>query len=180
MIKFKRISIIIFLIIFGTFLISNINKSKVIKTDLILVKGTINIRKPYCGGAPPPHEEEFGIFYPFANTEFYLVFENDSSRKAQYKIVTDERGCFEIYIKPGTYSLFSKQKMLPFEEFYEINKEVSNSNLMSWGKSCYKKWYNTPDFVFTASRDTFLFVEYGESCYTGMNPCLIYNGPYPP
>ncbi len=149
------------------------------KQEKITIQGLVQIHFPYCGGASPPPELEQGRFSPTANSSFFIVIKEDSSRTPVDSFITDKKGYFEIKLIPDEYSIFSADKMRPFSDFIE-NKGGDGNYILSRGTDCLKEWYNTPDYALNAKQDTMINIIFYSRCYTGINPCLIYNGPYPP
>lgn len=169
----KNFRDIITIMVLFTFFVSNINAQKV------TVTGIVYTHRPYCGGASPPPHLAKGTSTPRANFELHLVKKGDTLRKSLLCFKTDENGNFEIKIDKGSYWIFSNNKMVSFDEFYKNNSQpVSNS--VNMFLSCYKDWYNAPDFILDAKENSFVEITFYSSCFTGTNPCLQYTGPYPP
>lgn len=144
----------------------------------VTITGIVKLHKPYCGGAYPPPDIAKGTFSAMQNTMLHIVKKGDTSRTEVLSFKTDEKGYFKFKIKKGSYYIFSDNKMLPFEEFYKKNsQQVGNS--VSMGKDCYKKWYDTPDYKLEVAEDSKIEIIFHSSCFTGINPCLQYTGPWP-
>ena len=176
-------SIVIFIsIIFaGCFILKNDKQEYFsdLTQEKITIQGLVQIHYPYCGGASPPPELEQGRFSSMSNSSFFIVIKEDSSRTPVDSFITDKKGYFEIKLIPDEYSIFGTNKMLSFEEFIKSHNG-DGQNTFSLGTECLQEWYNKPDFVLNAKNDTMINIMFYSQCYTGINPCLMYNGPYPP
>lgn len=139
------------------------------------------IHHPYCGGAAPTKEMADGFNEPMANQVFYIYEgERPSSVTKMTKVTTDETGRFKIDLPQGTYSVIRASKAMPLDEFIEMQK-INGEHYTYSDDQCFKTWRNTPDFTVEHNKghvdET---VTLNAACFTGDNPCMQYNGPYPP
>lgn len=137
------------------------------------------IHHPYCGGAYPSPEQEQGYLTVSPFKAYHISTDSLSDRSKGSIIEISDDDYFKINLEPGTYFVYNLDKKLPLKEYMEKygskneNEEMANS-------SCYMRWKNTPDFKFTASKDSSYQITYRAACFTGINPCITYTGPYPP
>ena len=153
------------------------NTAEIIQKKIKII-GFVEIHHPYCGGASPTPEMEMGYFTAYQNSDFYIVIKEDSSRTPVAKFTTDERGYFEISLIPDEYSIFGSHKIVAFDEFCRQNGGNDGYNI-NIGGSCMREWYNSPDFVLNAIKDTTIRITFSSRCFVGTNPCLMYTGPLP-
>ena len=148
--------------------------------------GTINVQlrsmihHPYCGGAYPSPEQEQGYLTVSPFKAYYISIDsalNSMSSDDLYEISDDS--VFKINLLPGTYFVFNLDKKLSLKEYMEKFGSTNENEDMS-DSSCYLKWKNTPDYKFIAANDTTYQITYRAACFTGINPCITYTGPYPP
>ncbi len=132
---------------------------------------------PYCGGAYPS-DEQLNRSKPY---DAGLVLTNtiDGSKKD----VNAKNGVLYLNLPEGKYTLKEKYKDIPFNQFF-LNAERSGGSYIIPGDSiCYKKWWesNLVEFEVISNEATkILNCTVSSRCYTGINPCDYYNGPYPP
>ena len=171
---FKQSSIIPVLL-FSIFFINQAFKKN--ENTKVTIAGTVRVHKPYCGGVYPTPEQEMGTFVPM-QAEFHLVTESDTSRTSVMSFSADKNGHFEIKIEKGKYFIFTTNKMMPLKQFLHVN--VSNDRYVyTLGEECLTKWYNTPDYILDTEKETHIDIIFYSACFTGINPCLNYNGPLP-
>lgn len=87
------------------------------------------------------------------------------------------------YLPPGKYVIKEKFKDVPLKDFIQNNSHENSSYYQNGTEECFKNWKNSNLFEFEIlSQDTLvnLSTTVGASCFTGTNPCIHYNGPYPP
>lgn len=135
----------------------------------------------YCGGMAPTPEMLERLHYMKANTS-YILLHKASGTKASVK--TDSLGVLELDLVPGEYALREYFKNCTFEEFLKQQKTADSQYYQqTGGDDCYKNWWkaNLLDFEITDTSNLQEFrVNTSTKCFTGNNPCLMYNGPYPP
>lgn len=142
------------------------------------VSGKILKHVGYCGGAAPTPEQANGYDKPMS-IEKYVV--KDSSGN----IVTTFSGSeaeYTVDLKPGVYSFFNAEKELSLAEFKKLNglePEAFHKKLLS--DECFINWMKRPDATVTVTnKDVEQNIVYRSRCFTGTNPCIQYDGPYPP
>jgi len=171
---FKKSSIIPVLL-FSILLINQAFKKY--ENNKVTITGTVKVHKPYCGGASPTYEQEMGYYVPL-QAELHLVKEGDITRTSVMSFSADKNGHFEIKVEKGKYFIFKTNKMIPLKQFLHVN--VGNDRYVyTLGEECLTKWYNTPDYILDTEKETFIDIIFYSSCFTGINPCLNYNGPLP-
>ena len=172
------------ILIFVQFIMLGVSQNSINKEnrpkDTIKITGSAMVHHPYCGGAAPPPGMENGRLVPMQREVFYLVLADDSLKTPYKRFEIDDSGFFEIYVKPGKYNIFHEDKMLPFKEFYTIKSQNIPKNSENQDIKCYKDWYNRPNATINTEKDTIVDIVISERCFVGLNPCLFYNGPYPP
>lgn len=143
--------------------------------------GTVQIHRGYCGGAAPSPEQQRGFSNPMPAAEFFIREGDGNNKSARIvaQFTTGEEGTFSVELPPGTYSVLHADKKLKLDAFKKKNA-AQGSNYTSWGDECYEKWYNRADFLLNVRKDTTVVLTYRSRCFTGTNPCIRYNGPYPP
>jgi hypothetical protein len=143
--------------------------------------GTIQTHRPHCGGMRPSPEQEQGFIEPVINADFYIYQGSVPTNKADFtKVTTDASGKFSVDLAQGNYNIIQANKLLSLEKFIELNTPGGKYYKAS-PPTCFETWKNAPDFSFvvTASALEKVFTE-RHRCFTGANPCLKYDGPYPP
>lgn len=183
-----------FKILFFTFLISivscssfkeqqfypNDNNTSLQKNEPVLynIKLRSLVHYPYCGGAYPSESQKNGYTSP-SNFDHYFISRDSilNSSTVHDSIIKSDDGLFHMKINPGKYYLFQRDKSLSLEDF--VFRYQGNSNI-NVDHSCFERWKNTPDYSFLVEQDTTFEVLHRARCFTGTNPCLRYNGPYPP
>ncbi|OFZ66391.1 MAG: hypothetical protein A3D92_24185 [Bacteroidetes bacterium RIFCSPHIGHO2_02_FULL_44_7] len=99
-------------------------------------------------------------------------------------VQTNENGILYLNLPKGRYAIRELFKDCTFAEFVEKNPPQSGSYLIpSPDSDCYKNWWesNLGEFEITDPASTQLFMwGTGSRCFTGINPCVEYYGPYPP
>lgn len=139
----------------------------------------INVHIPYCGGIAPT-EEMLNTFAPESNKDFVLTRLDKSFGNLIFK--TDSLGKANLALLPGRYGIKREEFFnTDFESFY---KKHSQTNIVGRdrGKECYRKWYEAylVEFEVSETSDRKINVTIQEFCFTGQNPCIIYEGPMPP
>jgi hypothetical protein len=140
------------------------------------IEGKIILHKPYCGGARPNATIAKGFDIPFKNQTFY-VLKDSLKRKIIIKFTTDKNGNFNLRLRKGTYFIFYSSKMKDFDTFYQEYSKKANTKASA--KSCFKKWYNSPDYVLQVQKNDKIKIILQARCFVGLNPCLTYTGPLP-
>ena len=138
------------------------------------------IHVPYCGGAYPGPEQARGYDIPSEIQMYYLTPDSIFTTESRYQTIEiSEDGVFQFRINPGTYFVQHPDKKLSLEEFMNKNGSQNSNQTMS-DSDCYLKWKNTPDIKLIITSDTTVQITYEAACFTGTNPCIRYDGPYPP
>lgn len=142
---------------------------------------TFQKHRPYCGGMRPSDTMADGITEVMSNTVFYIYEgERPASITNMTKVTTNEEGQLKIDLKKGVYSVIQADKALPLDEFI-AKKKIEGPFYKYSSDDCFDTWRKTPDFVGEIGRlgirET---VTINEKCFTGDNPCMQYDGPYPP
>jgi predicted component of type VI protein secretion system len=138
------------------------------------------IHIPYCGGAYPDPEQAQGYFIPSEIQLYYLTTDSVLTPKSVYQTIeTSDDSKFYFRIDQGVYFLQHPDKKLSLSEFMKKNGS-QNTNQTMLDSDCYLKWKNTPDLKLIVKSDTTIQITYHAACFTGTNPCLRYDGPYPP
>lgn len=141
---------------------------------------TFKSHQPYCGGAAPTKDQENGFTNPIANEVFYIYKdERPGSVTKMVKVTTNDQGKFSIDLKEGSYSIIHGDKALPLAEFIEKKKIIGQFYEYS-DDSCFETWRTTPDFTINLTGPADEIVVISKQCFTGDNPCMQYDGPYPP
>ena len=135
---------------------------------------------PYCGGAYPD-EDQLNNSHPMTNTDFVLINLKDSSKTI---VKTNASGTLELNLPSGNYAIQETFKNCSFEEFQLKNPVIKTGDYFQIGdEECYKTWWSSYLGTFTVvsheNGKSLIFTLYS-ACFTGNNPCLYYNGPYPP
>ena len=146
-----------------------------------VVTGTIQTHNPYCGGARPTPEIENGFSEPIPNAVYYIYSgDRPKTAKDMTKITTNADGKFTVSLPNGLYSVIQESKLLPLEQFIEL-KSIKGDFYTNGDSECFSNWKKGVDFSFNveSSDCSPLFTEI-KRCFTGANPCLEYEGPYPP
>ncbi len=160
----------------GNETISEVNENQ--KDTSFNVSIYIQKQEPYCGGAAPP-DELLNRHSPVTD-DFFIINLNDQSKT---KVRTVD-GYLKLQLEKGKYQVFEAFKQVPFHEFLEkFAKQPSGNNYQSLGAECYENWWKAPLIEFEVTNEqTILFLEatIQVGCYTGINPCVMYTGPFPP
>ena len=144
-------------------------------------KGTLDlsahVHVPYCGGAKPTPEMEKGRLDP---VDTVLITKVSSRKMSMIQIPLDINGFAQIKLPKGDYNLFHKNKGLSIEELKKLYLPTNNKWYTYKGDSCLMFYISTPDLGFKVSKKTEYKALFRSRCFTGVNPCIIYNGPLPP
>lgn len=148
------------------------------KTGTITVKGKVTTTADYCGGAAPSEDmlEELRKPKPAAKKLILVKYGcvNDEKIRVVKRIITDEKGEFQVVLKKGfDYQFVEEWKAMPF-------KVPDNTEWTTWDAACLKKRYQTPDFVLRKKqRNQVVSINYHQPCF--YRPyCGTYSGPLPP
>ncbi len=141
---------------------------------------TSKIHIPYCGGAYPSPEQEMG-YSKISDVQSYFVTVDSLLNEANpnWRVERLEDTCFTFKIPAGTYFVYHTDKALSLTDYMETYGS-SNNNEVAADSKCYEKWMNTPDYKFTVTKNEDFQLTYRSRCFTGTNPCMSYDGPYPP
>jgi hypothetical protein len=141
--------------------------------------------EPYCGGAYPGPGMENGHTFPMQNKTFLLKKgnSNDPQQPVLQNLLTTHSGQIQLSLMPGTYSLISPEKILPFNDFLATHQRGKSSEFFhDQDTSCFGQWYRSADFTFEVianQSNEYIFTRY-TNCFSGHNPCSHYMGPLPP
>jgi hypothetical protein len=160
------------------------------------VKVKMLIFEPYCKGAAPEPGSEYQSYVPDRNNRYFIrIFKNNnrlvdetSDSIPGFFSQTDDEGFLHLRLQPGTYGIQLGIKGKPFSEFYrQFNIGSEGDQIKHMGKDCYLNWWKTCEAVFEISsgkhEKQFIWlppVLISKQCFTGVNPCMIYDGPMPP
>ena len=145
------------------------------------VEITISYYSPYCGGAAPTPEilEQQNMLQ--SNSSFLLVdLKTDSIKTVQ----TNEVGILYLNLKEGHYGIRKHFKNCSFEDFQKQNPEPTGSYYVAdQSDNCYLNWWKSNLLEFAIEKEDSVHTfsaQIREACFTGINPCIMYNGPWPP
>lgn len=148
------------------------------KGSLMTVKGKVTTTADYCGGAAPSEEmlDELRKPKPAVRKLIFVKYgvSNDEKTRVVKRIMTDERGEFQVQLKKGfDYQFVEEWKAMPF-------KVPENTEWTTWDAACLKKRYQTPDAVLRKKqRNQLVSINYHQPCF--YRPyCGTYSGPLPP
>jgi hypothetical protein len=138
------------------------------------VTGFIRVESPVCDKNSDAKAESL----PLANTTYYIKngSTNHPDSIAFDEVKLDENGKFTLYLKPGTYAIVHRDKLLDFGEF-RLKYAATSTYFKTRDDDCFKRWYNSPDFLVQVSSDTTLQLLAKSRCFTKTNPCIEYTGP---
>lgn len=142
------------------------------------IKGMVTSTADYCGGAAPSEEMLEGLRTPkpLANKVILVKYGSFNTEKSRVvkRIVTNANGEFSISLKKGYDYIFVEEwKGMPY-------KLPEDTEWIKWDTTCYKKWYETPDFTLRKNKAIKgVKMNFHKSCF--FNPyCGAYSGPLPP
>lgn len=161
-----------------------IEEKNVIVDSITSVDKNINVRikfthyYPYCGGATP-NESQMNNYILLSNTNFILI---DLVTENKTLVQTNSSGFLELNLLPGRYAIQETYKNCSFEEFMAGVDRNADVFVEELDEDCYRKWWKSMLGEFTVVADEKLELAMGTAsqCFTGINPCTIYNGPIPP
>ena len=151
------------------------------KAKAYLVSGTVQQRRPYCGGARPSAEMERAVAAPrpYPGKRFYLRsgIVNSLSIPVVASFVTDSNGFFSIALPAGTYAVI-------VEEQLRATSSQDYAALYQKGdEKCLQEWWQKPYYqliVKDADVEHLNFV-FARKCFVNTDvPCINYSGPMPP
>ena len=156
---------------------SGINNPEIVKHYNVQVKILRYI--PYCGGAAPS-EEMMNNYQPGIND--FVLINNSTKEKSTFR--TDSLGMYQLNLDNGEYIIREIFKDLTYEEFYAKNSITKGQYYKNTTDTdCYRKWWEQNLFEFEIT-DTTTIIQLTSTlksaCFTGNNPCIMYNGPWPP
>lgn len=147
-------------------------------SSLVKVKGTVTSTNSYCGGAQPPEEllQDLKSPKPMSGKVILVKMGKVNSEKCKVvkKLITNDKGEFEVMLKKGRDYIFIEEwKGMPY-------KLPKNTEWIKWDAECYKKSYQTPDYVLhKANRTSTIPMNFHIRC--SFDPyCGQYSGPLPP
>lgn len=147
--------------------------------DNFNVKIKVTQYYPYCEGAYPD-PEDLNNFSLLSNTNFILY--NFKTKNSEI-VKSDSTGTIKLNLPNGHYGIKEMYKNVSFEAFLKNYYEAPQMYFQGGDTACYKNWWMSYLSEFTLS-DTIPYVDQNisiqDACFTGMNPCLYYFGPYPP
>lgn len=145
---------------------------------LIQVRGLVTSTADYCGGAAPSEEmlADLKKPSPLANKVILVKYgvSNTEISRVVKRIVTNTKGEFSITLKKGyDYVFVEEWKGLPY-------KLPQDTEWIKWDASCYKKGYETPDFILRKNKPLRVVkMNFHKRCF--YDPyCGTYSGPLPP
>lgn len=149
------------------------------KKEIVVVKGKIEIHKPYCGGKFPTKEESKGFLEPYSNATFYVKkkMNNDPKLETVLTFKTDENGNYEFKIKKGSYIVIHEDKTLSFEDYVKKYNQKTNQFLEYIGDIPAKEVYQQADFSIDIQESKEFNYAYKTRCFVGLNPIMEYIGP---
>ena len=145
---------------------------------IITVVGMATSTADYCGGAAPSEDMLESLRRPAPlNNKVILVkygLSNNEKSRVVKRIVTNAKGEFSVTLKKGYDYIFVEEwKGMPY-------KLPADTEWIKWDATCYKKWYETPDFTLKKNK-TLKLVSINFHKYCFYNPyCGEYSGPLPP
>jgi hypothetical protein len=144
------------------------------------LKVTFQNNIPYCGGMAPTPEMADGTLEPLSGAVYYIYKDElPTASKDFTKVAADENGVISVKLAAGTYYFIEKDKRLSLEEFIKA-KKIDGQYYKNGPDTCFERWKSTPDYTVTITENKEDTVTVANRCFTGSNPCLQYDGPYPP
>lgn len=143
---------------------------------------SIQIHKPYCGGAKPTDVIGKGTTEPYANETFYLKSAmSNSKRDFTIKVLkTDDQGQVKFKAAPGKYVLIHIDKTMSFENYLKKFNTPDEAKFLTYvGDEAAKAQFSKADFEITLEAGKAISISYQSACFSGLNPCLKYTGPKP-
>lgn len=143
------------------------------------------VHKPYCGGARPTPEMERGVVEPIQQETFYIKHGDKNSENSRpiASFTTNDEGKAIVLLPAGIYSVIRQEQIVPFDEFYKpysANRK-GEKTVRYKEEPCFREWYETPELTFTVENKNVSFdLLRRTQCFIGTNPCIIFEGPYPP
>jgi len=138
---------------------------------------SINTHDPYCGGAFP-RESDLNKF----STGSYNYLLINTTKHDTSTVKSDSLGFIYLNLEIGKYEVRELYKDMPFAQFQEKNKPKVNQSLLVFDPECYKKWWSDNllkiEIIESTSINKFT-ATITKRCFTGLNPCIIYNGELP-
>lgn len=154
--------------------------SQAIKADTLYnVRIELTNYYPYCGAASPS-EDQLNNYSLCANTTFLLT---NKQTGTQNKVTTNDEGFLLLNLPKGEYGLKETYKDCSFDEFVTKMRTFEGNYYFDAGLDCYKTWWASNFLEFSIDESTLSIDKqfvFSEACFTGINPCVIYNGPMPP
>jgi hypothetical protein len=141
----------------------------------VRVDGTIMMESPVCEAGKEPLRGQPKML-PGASYYIKKGETNDPAVIAGKLLRTDENGKFTIRLEPGTYSILHADKLMSFEEF-RLKYGSTSTYLRDRDDDCFRRWYESPDFLLKVANDTVVTYTVKSRCYTYTNPCVEYTGP---
>lgn len=141
-----------------------------------LVSGIISHYFPHCGGAYGEGRTVLGGSIHVRSGSI-----NETKKRVITSAVTLEAGRYFLLLKAGDYCFLEDRK---------LNRSVVDQYLQAEHGSfykkpendCYEEWFNRCDGFLSLRDSNILDFDFQRSdrCFVGDDPCLNYNGPYPP
>lgn len=140
----------------------------------VKVIGFIRVEEPVCDKNSDAKAETA----PLANVTYYIKngATNNPDSIAFDEVKLDANGKFTLYLKPGTYSIVHRDKLMEYGEF-RLKYASTSTYFKTRDEDCFKRWYNSADFLVQISSDTTLQLLAKSRCFTKTNPCIEYTGP---
>lgn len=109
----------------------------------------------YCGGTEPSLKmmEALQKEHPQKGIKVFIKADsiNTDSLPILYQTVTDENGCFTLWMKPGRYSVYIDEQGGP--SVFDASRYVYSVAVIT---ACWKEWWQTPQRTFMLSETTTL------------------------
>ncbi len=155
-------------------------ESSTVQKDTYTLYINVTEYRPHCGGMAPTPEMEANMTQPMSGMIYYLYKGERPTNMSDFtKVVANNEGLIELEIVAGTYSMVTEDKLLSFDEFITL-KKVEGIHYSNQPDSCYEEWRQHADFNVELVSDSTMYLSINHRCFTGVNPCLEYTGPYPP
>jgi antitoxin component YwqK of YwqJK toxin-antitoxin module len=144
---------------------------------LFLLCGRVSHYTPWCGGMYGEGKSEY------LSGKTILVREgkqNDDTKKLLKRAITIPGGWYFTYVKNGTYCLVDQRKMS--RDIISSFSQTTGQFYKEGSESCYEIWFQSCDAVIKIEDEhkTDANLNYSSRCFVGDDPCMEYNGPYPP
>jgi hypothetical protein len=139
------------------------------------ITGTMLIEQPVCDKGTKEKPASGAL----ANTTWYIKHgkTNHADSIAFDQFSTDDEGRFTLRLEPGDYAIVHKDKLMNFGEFRLKYSSDKSTYIKVRDEDCFRRWYNSADFLLHVSGDTTVQFLVKSRCFTLTNPCIEYTGP---